>query len=284
MCRDGFANLLASPSEMLQHEPLRQKFPYQSAWVTPLSLSLLCVPNSTQRDRGGGDSLCTAWPPLVVPPRGYCKSSRWLPAWHADRAGPDRRARCAVTPIPGPAGSVPARPQPRLSSTYSASIRKRCLPLRSRSWPQTLGHCSQSPTASSTLCKDFSLAYFPHQLAFFQLCEAGTDVRPALLPLPRGRCPEHPARLPGCVLPGNREESWIPRPSAQISPPCMPGTLWSPCAFAPCPPGDPHSSADTKRMRCRPGRMALQPGVLLQGRLSSTTRGRGLCPAAGLSG
>lgn len=202
---------------MLQPEPLRQKFPYQSAWVTPLSLSLLCVPNSTQRDREGGDSLCTAWPPLVVPPRGYCKSSRWLLAWHADGAGRDRRARCAVTPIPGPAGSVPARPQLFLSSTYSASIRKRCLPLRSRSWPQTLGRRSQSPTARSTLCKDFSLAYFLHQPGFFQLCEAETDVRPAPLPLPRGRWLQAPSAAPRLCSP--REPGRVLDTKAECSDP-----------------------------------------------------------------
>lgn len=48
-CGDSFANLPTSPSGMLQPGPLRQKFPYQSAWVTPLFLSLCCTPNSTRQ-------------------------------------------------------------------------------------------------------------------------------------------------------------------------------------------------------------------------------------------
>lgn len=57
----------------------------------------------------------------------------------------------------------------------------------------------------STWCKDFSFDFStPPQPSFSQLCEAGrTDVKPAPLPLPRGRWPARPhslalhQRLPG---------------------------------------------------------------------------------------
>lgn len=61
--------------------------------------------------------------------------------------------------------------------------------------------------------------------------EAGTDVQPAPLPLPRGRCPHAPSRAPRLCSPGElgRVLGTKARAPRSLHPiPSMPGTLWSP--------------------------------------------------------
>lgn len=174
------------------------------------------------------------------------------------------RARCVVTPIPTPAPGPAGLSGPG-SCTYFGPIRKNCLLLRLRSWPQTLRLRSQSPVARSTLCKDFSLAFSPHQPVFSQLYEAGTDVQPAPLPLSRGRCPPAPSWASRLCSPGERGRFLGMKARATESfhlIPGMPGSLWPPCIFVPCFLGDPHSSslADAKRVRAGLGEWSPNSG------------------------
>lgn len=183
------------------------------------SFSLLS-PKLHQVGRGGGDSLCTAWPPRALTPRGYYRSLRQFLAWRTNRAGGGRNARCAVTLIPswarGPGSQacwlVRARPHLRLPSTYFALIRRSCLPLRSRSWPQTLGRRSRSPTLVLHDAKTFPLHFSRTSQSSPNSTRRGRMYSQSHFRCLEGAGPMHPAGFSGCALPGNREGSWVARP------------------------------------------------------------------------
>lgn len=125
---NGFANLPANPLGMLQHGPLRQKFPYLPVGLGhPTFSSSLMSSKLHPAGTEGGDSLYTTprglpWFYLPGGTAGVREGSR--PGTRTGLAG-GGTARCAVTPIrpPGPQacwlcpGQAPAAPPRHLLCT-----------------------------------------------------------------------------------------------------------------------------------------------------------------------
>lgn len=288
-CRESFANPPASLSAMFQLEPLRQKFPYQ---VTPLSPSLHCAPNSARRVGEVVTVSASRGLPRPCLPGGGGAAGVLFPAQRLSGMGLGRGVQGARSPgsrSPGPAGCAQG-PAPATSAQHLLCTDPEKLSLAFMA--ADLGRRSRVPWlalhGAKTLLLHFPPLHTPPTLPVCsQLCEAGTDVQPAPLPLPRGRWPREPrepSRVPMLCSPGDTGRdlgAQVREPRSHHSTPGTLGALWPPCAFAPCPPGNPHFAADTRRMNRRPRRGALRTRAPPLCRSNSLAPGRGLCSAWG---
>lgn len=184
-----------------------------------------------------------------MPPRGCYRSSAPSPASLGAGGEGMQGALSPGSQIPGPARCS----EPTLGASVQyllctdpeklspSPLAFMASDLRCRSW---------GPPGRPTWSKDFALAFYPPRTppstlpVCSQLCEAGTDVQIAPLPLPRGRWPVCP--VPRLCSPGKQGGYLKPQRPVSTTPP---QALWGLCGH-PAPlrlalrsPWNPHSAA-----------------------------------------